>query len=88
MVMNDSPDYPLFLFAKVPVPGQVKTRMQPELTARQCAALAKMMMEDSMAKVAAAWPGRRVLSVLPSSDHPLIAELAPVSYTHLRAHET
>ena len=74
--MNDSADYPLYLFAKVPEPGQVKTRMQPELTAGQCAALAEMMLEDSMAKVAAAWPGRRVLSVLPSPDHPLVTGLA------------
>ena len=74
--MNDNTDYPLFLFAKVPEPGQVKTRMQPELSAGQCAALAEMMLEDSMAKVAAAWPGRRVVSVLPSPDHPLIAGLA------------
>ena len=74
--MNDSADYPLYLFAKVPEPGQVKTRMQPELSPGQCAALAEMMLEDSMAKVAATWSGRRVLAVLPKPNHPLMEDLA------------
>jgi len=68
-------EIPLYLFAKAPRPGQVKTRLQPDLTPDQCAELAVMMLKQSMAKVASSWPGRRVLAVTPDADHPVFLEL-------------
>lgn len=68
-------EIPLYLFAKAPRPGQVKTRLQPNLTPDQCAELAVMMLKQSMAKVASSWPGRRVLTVTPDADHPVFLEL-------------
>jgi uncharacterized protein len=35
------------IFAKAPVPGKVKTRMQPELDSNQCADLAKKLLHHS-----------------------------------------
>jgi rSAM/selenodomain-associated transferase 1 len=76
--MKDKPGIPLYLFAKAPLPGQVKTRMSPGLTPQQCADLAVMMLEQSMAKVANSWPGRKVLAVTPDPDHPVFRKLVSV----------
>lgn len=67
--MSVSPDIPLYLFAKAPVPGQVKTRMQPELTGSGAAELALMMLAQSVSKVKKHWPGSLVLTVSPDPDH-------------------
>ena len=68
-------DIPLYLFAKAPVAGRVKTRMQPFLTPLQSAELAAEMLTVSMRKVAANWPGRRVLAASPDTGFPLFQEL-------------
>jgi len=41
-------DNALFVFVKSPRPGQVKTRLQPELTAEQALKFYKAMVEDSL----------------------------------------
>ena len=65
--MSANPDIPLYLFAKAPVPGQVKTRMQPEL--------ALTMLEQSVSKIKAHWPGSLVLTVSPGPDHDCFRDL-------------
>ncbi len=67
--MNANPDIPLYLFAKAPVAGQVKTRMQPQLSGAAAAELALMMLTRSVSKVRAYWPGSLVLTVSPDRNH-------------------
>ena len=68
--MPANPSIPLYLFAKAPEPGRVKTRMQPYLDPDMCAALAAQMLDDSARQVSLFWPGRRILCVTPNSSHP------------------
>lgn len=72
---NMSGSIPLYLFAKAPVPGQVKTRLERFIGAQACAELAQMMLEQSARKVAEFWPGRLVLCVSPAVNHPVFANL-------------
>ena len=72
---ENSSDIPLYLFAKTPQAGKVKTRMQPQLSATEAAKLAEMMLEQCMEKVARNWRGKKVLAVTPSADHPLLIKL-------------
>jgi rSAM/selenodomain-associated transferase 1 len=54
---------PLFLFAKAPIAGKVKTRLQPHCNAQQAADIAKILLEAAVQKCVAAWPGVVKLSV-------------------------
>ena len=51
-----SSDLTLAVFAKAPVPGQVKTRLCPPLTPAQAARLACAFVNDTVAKIAAPAP--------------------------------
>ncbi len=73
--MSVSPDIPLYLFAKAPVPGQVKTRMQPGLTGTGAAELAFMMLVQSVSKVRTHWPGSLALAVSPDQNHACFQDL-------------
>ncbi len=73
--MSVNPDIPLYLFAKAPVPGQVKTRMQPELTGPIAAELALMMLVQSVSKVRTHWPGSLALTVSPDPNHDCFRDL-------------
>jgi len=74
--MNDKNIIPLYLFAKAPVPGAVKTRMQPHITPLQSAELATMMLVQSVETVCRFWPGKLILTVTPNADHPAFCRLA------------
>lgn len=76
MATKDSGLIPLYLFAKAPVPGKVKTRMQPHLSQQQSADLAVMMMEHSMISISAHWQGKRILAVTPDDKHPVFRRFA------------
>lgn len=67
--MIDQPSIPLYLFAKAPVPGNVKTRLQPQLGSEGCAALAVQMLTQSIKKIANHWPGKFVLCVTPDQEN-------------------
>ena len=73
---DNAAGFPLYLFAKVPAPGAVKTRLRPHLNDRRCVELARLMLEDSAAKAAAHWPGRTVLCITPHLQDPFITALA------------
>ncbi len=73
--MKGSSQIPLYLFAKAPVPGKVKTRMQPQLTENQSAELATQLILHSLEKVIDSWPGNCVLVVSPNSDHELFSQI-------------
>ncbi len=67
---------PLYLFAKAPIPGLVKTRMHPYLSENQSAQLATLMLEQSVDKVCRFWPGKLILTVSPSINDPLFQNFA------------
>ena len=73
---DSAPGWPLYLFAKVPQPGAVKTRLRPHLSQQRCAELARRMLEDTAAKAARHWPGRSVLCITPHLHDPFITGLA------------
>ncbi len=62
--------------AKAPTPGEVKTRMGPQLGPRQSAQLARRMLEQSVATACRHWPGEVTLWVWPDAGHPVFARLA------------
>lgn len=66
----------LFVFAKAPVAGQVKTRLQPAYTAAQAAAIAAVLIRETVALAAANWQGPVHLAATPDTAHPLFTELA------------
>ncbi|MFG2019600.1 TIGR04282 family arsenosugar biosynthesis glycosyltransferase [Actinomadura geliboluensis] len=57
------PPADLVVIAKEPAPGRVKTRLTPAYTPGQAAALAEAALCDTLAAVAAAPAGRRVLAL-------------------------
>jgi len=61
--------------AKAPLPGQVKTRMQPELSPEQAARLARVMLEQSVETVCRHWPGEVTLCVWPNPGHSVFQRL-------------
>jgi rSAM/selenodomain-associated transferase 1 len=69
----------LILFAKVPIAGKVKTRLQSHLSPQQCAEVAKILLEESLKKATQAWRGQVILSVAQVGDddlsHPFIQQL-------------
>ena len=66
---------PLLLFAKAPIAGKVKTRLQTHCTPQQCAEIAKILLEASVKKVSECWPGDIYLSVWLDRDHDFIKTL-------------
>ena len=66
----------LFLFAKAPIVGQVKTRLQPDYTPAQAAAIATVLIRETAALAVAHWPGPIYLAATPDATHPLFVDLA------------
>lgn len=65
----------LILFAKQPIPGQVKTRLIPEYTAEQAAEIAAFMTRATVELAVSAWPGEVYLYCAPDADHALFRDL-------------
>ena len=68
-------DIPLFLFAKAPIAGKVKTRLQSDCNADQAAEIAKVLLEESIIKAKEHWPGKLYLSVALDIDHPFLQKM-------------
>ncbi|HEX7043459.1 MAG TPA: TIGR04282 family arsenosugar biosynthesis glycosyltransferase [Burkholderiales bacterium] len=66
----------LIIFAKQPIPGQVKTRLLPDYTAAQAAEIAALFVRETVELAAAHWPGPLYLYGAPTADAPLFHELA------------
>ena len=75
----------LYVFAKAPVAGTVKTRLQPTYTAAQAAEIAALLIRETVALVVANWTGPVYLATTPDISHPLFAELAAHHAITLRA---
>jgi hypothetical protein len=66
----------LILFAKQPIAGQVKTRLQPDYSPERAAEIAAFMIRATVELAVSAWPGDVALHTWPDIDHPLFQELA------------
>lgn len=66
----------LILFAKQPIPGQIKTRLQPPYTPEKAAEIAAFMIRATVELAVSAWPGNVTLYVWPGTDHLLFRHLA------------
>jgi uncharacterized protein len=67
---------PVIVFAKAPVPGQVKTRLAPTLGDAGAAHLATCMLRHAVDQAIRAGIGPVTLCVAPDTSHPLWTELA------------
>lgn len=68
-------DIPLLLFAKAPIAGHVKTRLQSHCSAEQAAKIAEILLHASLVKVCQHWPGRVYMSTWIDFDHPFLLEM-------------
>lgn len=75
----------LILFAKQPLPGQVKTRLQPQYSPEQAAEIAAFLIRATVELAVSAWPGDVYLYAAPDPEHPLFHELAEEFHIHLAA---
>lgn len=75
----------LYIFAKAPLAGTVKTRLQGTYTAEQAAEIAAVLIRETVARVIASWDGPIYLATTPTTEHPLFAELASRYALTLRA---
>ena len=66
----------IYLFAKAPIAGRVKTRMQPGLSPQACARLAGRMFSQTCSTLSRHWSGPRVISAEPDIGHPLFRRLS------------
>jgi rSAM/selenodomain-associated transferase 1 len=66
----------ILIFAKAPVPGQVKTRLIPTLTPRMAAKLHGRLVRETVARLAGAGLAPIELWCSPDTLHPLFLELA------------
>jgi len=68
-------DIPLLLFAKAPIAGKVKTRLQSHCSAEQAAEIAKVLLEESIVKATKFWPGTVYLSVALDAEHAFLKKM-------------
>jgi rSAM/selenodomain-associated transferase 1 len=66
----------LIVFAREPVAGQVKTRLQPNYSPEKAAEIAAFMIRATIELAVTAWPGDVRLYAWPGIDHPLFRQLA------------
>lgn len=66
----------LMIFAKRPVAGEVKTRLQPAYTPEQAARIAEVFIRQTVELAVSSWPGAVYLCGAPGIEHPLFDELA------------
>lgn len=70
------PNPALFLFAKQPLAGHVKTRLQPEYTPEQAAEIAQLLIRETVSLALSSWPGAVYLCAAPNAEHPLFRDIA------------
>ena len=66
---------PLLLFAKAPIAGKVKTRLQSHCSAEQASQIAEVLLEESIIQATKYWPGKVFLSVALDSEHPFLKRM-------------
>lgn len=73
----------LLLFAKQPIVGQVKTRLQPQCSPQQSADIADFAIRATVQLATSYWPGEVTLCGWPDCDHFLYREMAEQYHIHL-----
>lgn len=81
-------DTVLQVFCKAPVPGRVKTRLQPQLTASEAAAVYRRLVLDTLGKVCNLTFSSIQVWCAPNTDHPFFRELAARFAIELRSQST
>jgi rSAM/selenodomain-associated transferase 1 len=76
-----SPD--LILFAKQPVPGQVKTRLQVHCSPQRAAEIMTFLIEATVETAVSFWPSTVYLYAWPDAEHPLFRRLADTYHVKL-----
>lgn len=66
----------LIIFARQPVAGESKTRLQPDYSPDKSAEIAAFMIRTTVELAVSAWPGDVILYAAPGVAHPLFQELA------------
>lgn len=66
----------LLIFAKQPIPGQIKTRLQPDYSTEKSAEIAAFMIRATVELAISSWPGDVMLYASPDIEHPLFRQLA------------
>jgi len=66
----------LALFARQPVAGQTKTRLQPDYPPARAAEIAAYLIRATAELAVSSWPGDVCLYGAPDAEHPLFRELA------------
>ena len=66
----------LVLFARTPIAGKVKTRLQPGCSAQQAAEVAAILVEETVRVVRTAWPGPVELCVWPEPHHDILHRIS------------
>ncbi|GMQ91523.1 MAG: TIGR04282 family arsenosugar biosynthesis glycosyltransferase [Gammaproteobacteria bacterium] len=66
----------LILFARQPVAGEVKTRLQPQYTPEQAASIAQYLIETSVVNAVNHWAGPVSIYATPDITHPIFHRLA------------
>ena len=69
-----SSDLRLIIFAKTPVAGAVKTRLQPQCSPTQCRDIARILLRETLRASQHHWPGKVILSTWPSASDPWVLE--------------
>ena len=77
---------PLIIFAKAPVPGQVKTRLIPALGPEGACALYQKLLRHTLEQTSD-WPGERLLYCAPDTQDALLQALALEHRLTLRAQQ-
>ena len=68
-------DIPIFLFAKKPVAGRVKTRLQSHCSPAVAATIAEELIRATVELVVANWDGQVRLCVWPDTEHSVFEEM-------------
>ncbi len=68
-------NFPVYLFAKAPVAGKVKSRLCPPLNDHQAALVAVELLNLVASELAEHWPGHVVLAMTPNAAHPRFQNL-------------
>lgn len=67
---------PLLIFAKVPIAGRVKTRLQSHCSAVQAAEVATVLLRETVRRCHLYWPGKLILSIDAHPEHAVVQQLA------------
>lgn len=75
-IIQKTMEIPLLLFAKAPIAGKVKTRLQTHCSKEFAAEIAQVLLEESLIRTTEVWPGPVYLSVALDLQHTFLQKMA------------